>query len=97
MDDRTLQLPTPVGREIVSASDDFVVDLTVEIVPRGTSPSTWPALAVEPADKRIVRLRGDRRDAAGAPSLAYLESGCARQLAAALVRAADIVDELLNA
>lgn len=96
MDTRTDHPPMPVGREVISASDDSVVDLTVELVARATSPNA-SRVAAEPADKRIVRLRGDRRDAAGGPSLAYLESGGARQLAAALVRAADIVDELLPA
>lgn len=85
---------TPIGREIIASTEDAVMDLTVDLADRVDIRREGCTAPCEPADKLLVRLRGDWRDAAGGPTLSYLESGTARQLAAALIRAADIADDL---
>ena len=93
MPDRSRDLPIPIGREVTSTSDHAVIDVTVELIPR-TAGYDDGVCRREPLDKSLIRLRADRRDSAEAPAQAYLESGTARQLAAALIRAADVVDDL---
>lgn len=83
-----------VGREVLGSAEDGIVDLTVELAERDELATGLRTGAHEPEDKRLVRLRTDRRAAAVSPTVAYLESGAARQLAAALTRAADRAEDL---
>ena len=83
-----------VGREVLGSAEDAIVDVTVELAERGELPTSLRTAAHEPEDKLLVRLRTDRRGTAVSPTVAYLESGAARQLASALIRAADRADDL---
>src|SRR3954453_15923384 len=87
-------LQAVVGREVLGSADGGIVDLTVELARRGEVPARWRTGVLEPEDKLLVRLRGDGRGPALAPTVAYLESGAARQLASTLIRAADLADDL---
>ena len=86
-------LPTPVAREVVAFADEELVDLTVEVAHRKHLGRSLEGHC-EPEDKKLVRLRGDWRNSASKPTIASMESGRARQLAAALLRAADIAEDL---
>ena len=50
--------------------------------------------ALESPDKAIIGLRVDQRDATRAPVSICLASGRSRQLAATLLQAADIADDI---
>jgi hypothetical protein len=87
-------LLAPVGREVIASTDDGIVDLTVDLADRADLPAACRTGVHEPEDKQLVRLRSDRRDATVGPTMTYLESGAARQLASVLTHAADIADDL---
>jgi hypothetical protein len=56
-----------VGREVLGSTGDAVADLTVELAERGDLPTRLRTGVHEPEDKRLVRLRTDRRGAAASP------------------------------
>jgi hypothetical protein len=88
------RLLAPVGREVIGSTNTGIVDFTVDLAERADLPTACRTGVHEPEDKRLVRLRIDRRNATAAPAVSYLESGAARQLAAALTQAAAIADDL---
>jgi hypothetical protein len=83
-----------VGREVLAQARGATVDITIEIAARDTTEPTPRSHSREAPDKPVIRLRADRRDASAPPLVVCLESGTTRQLAATLLRAADITDDL---
>jgi hypothetical protein len=76
----------PVGREVVAHAGAGAVEITVDRV------QPW----VERAGPACIRLVVDPLGNASAPDVAArLTTGSARQLAATLLHAADLADELL--